>query len=38
MSGALKSLGIPGLPSLEDMISNPLYLGAAAVGLLILLK
>ena len=38
MSGALKSLGIPGLPSLEDILSNPVYLGAAAVGLFVLLK
>lgn len=42
--GALALTGVSsvltnlGLPSLTDMISNPLYLGAAGLGLFLLLK
>ena len=35
LSSTLSSLGLPSLP---DFLSNPLYLGAAAVGLFLLLK
>lgn len=38
LTGVSSVLNNLGLPSIPDMLSNPLYLGAAGLGLFLLLK